>query len=147
MEEFITDDFSKTENLGLLTARKVLDEPICEKAIVFVLEGELGAGKTTFLQGFAKGLGIRLKIQSPSFVIMNHFKLKNNKFKDYYHFDCYRLKSEEDVVIFDLEKLFNNPKNIICFEWGSNIKKILPKGKKEIDFKVLKDNKRKIIIK
>ncbi|MDD4409141.1 MAG: tRNA (adenosine(37)-N6)-threonylcarbamoyltransferase complex ATPase subunit type 1 TsaE [Candidatus Pacebacteria bacterium] len=147
MEEIITDDYSKTKELGFLTALKVLDEKDNEKAIVIVLNGELGAGKTTFLQGFANGLGIKRKIQSPTFIIMNHFKIKDSRFKDYYHFDCYRLGSEQDMDFLDFDNLINDPSNIICIEWGENIKGVLPERRIDITFKVIDDKQRKIIIK
>lgn len=146
MEEFKTTTFEETKELGFLTAQKILNEEILAKAIVIVLDGELGAGKTTFLQGFAKGLGIKSKIQSPTFIIMNRVKLKNKKYKNFYHFDCYRLDSEKDIEFLDFKEIVNNPENIVCVEWGSKIKKSLPKNIINIKFKVLKNNQRKITI-
>jgi len=147
MEEYILENDKETKELGFLTAQNILDEGSIGKAVVIVLEGELGAGKTTFLQGFAKGLGIRERIQSPTFIIMNRFKIKDKYFKDYYHFDCYRLDSEKDMEIFDFKDLILNPHNIICIEWGSNIYKALPSERIDISIDVTEEKKRKIIIK
>ena len=147
MEEYILKNDKETKELGFLTAQNILDEGSIGKAVVIVLEGELGAGKTTFLQGFAKGLGIRERIQSPTFIIMNRFKIKDKYFKDYYHFDCYRLDSEKDMEIFNFKDLVLDFHNIICIEWGSNIYKALPSERIDILIKVTEEKKRKIIIK
>jgi tRNA threonylcarbamoyladenosine biosynthesis protein TsaE len=147
MEKITTVDFKETENLGLLNAQKILSQEVIEKPVVIVLNGELGAGKTTFLQGFAKGLDIKQKIQSPTFLIMNRFRIRSEKFKNFYHFDCYRLDSEKDLEFLDFKKIISDPENIICIEWGNKIKKVLPKNTIKIDFKVLKNNNRQISIK
>jgi len=109
-------------------------------AMVLALSGNLGGGKTTFLQGFAKGLGIKEKILSPTFVIMK-------KFGNFYHIDCYRLKNEKDILELGFKEIIKNPKNIVAIEWPEKIKKILPKNTILIKFKFIDKNKREIIFK
>ena len=75
--EYLTKSPSETKNLGERIAKKVLKTKPKEKAFVIGLIGELGGGKTTFLQGFARGLGIKEKILSPSFVIMKRFDISH----------------------------------------------------------------------
>ncbi len=147
MEKIITNKASETQEKGYLLAQEVLKVENNERAVIILLEGELGAGKTTFLQGFAKGLGIKKRIQSPTFIIMNHFKTIHNKFKDYYHFDCYRLNSEDDLEIFNFPEIYSNPQNIICLEWASNIQKAIPSQVIKIKIIIKNDGGRDIKIK
>jgi len=147
MEKVITINSEETEKLGFLTAKKVLALAYSEKALVLALDGELGAGKTTFLKGFAKGLGINKKIQSPTFILMNRFPLKDKKFANFYHFDCYRIENEKEMDCLDFNDVLDKKTNIVCIEWASKIKNILPKKAINIDFKVGNGNERVIMIK
>jgi len=118
-------------------------------ALVISLEGDLGGGKTTFLQGFAKGLGIKEKILSPTFIITRKFNLKcsNLKFEHFYHIDCYRIKKPKEILDLGFEEIISNSQNIVAIEWADRIKKIIPKGTIWIGFAFVSRNKRKIVIK
>lgn len=140
--EYITNNFLKTKELGKLISKKAKPQKF---ANIFCLRGDLGAGKTTFLQGFGSGLGVE-KIQSPTFVIMNKFSLKKQEFKNFYHFDCYRIENQEEIIKLDFIEIINNPKNIIAIEWPEKIEKFLPKSRTEIRFKIIGEEKRKISI-
>ena len=72
-QKFVTKNYKQTQKLGQNFAREILNLPAQKGAVVLALRGNLGGGKTTFLQGFAKGLGIKEKILSPTFVIMKKF--------------------------------------------------------------------------
>ena len=82
---YITKSYKQTQKLGENFAKEILKSPVNKGAIVLGLQGNLGGGKTTFLQGFAKGLNIKEKILSPTFVILKRFKITksqtNSKFK------------------------------------------------------------------
>ncbi len=97
-------------------------------ALILSLEGDLGGGKTTFLQGFAKGLGIKEKILSPTFVIMRKSKIKNqkSKFNNFYHIDCYRIQKPKEILDLGWKEIIKNPRNIVAVEWAEKISKILP---------------------
>ena len=73
MQTVITNSNSATQKLGEDLAKDILKNVAKKQARVLGLTGNLGGGKTTFMQGFAKGLGIKDKILSPTFVIMKHF--------------------------------------------------------------------------
>ncbi len=73
--KYITNSPSQTKKLGEKFAKEVLGIKPDKTAFVIGLKGELGGGKTCFLQGFAKGLGIKEKILSPTFVILKRFKI------------------------------------------------------------------------
>jgi tRNA threonylcarbamoyladenosine biosynthesis protein TsaE len=103
----------------------------------------LGSGKTTFVQGLAKGLGIKDKILSPTFVLMKNYKIPSTN-KQFYHIDCYRIKQAQDLSALGLEKLFLNPQNIIAIEWAERIKKILPEDTIVLNFKFKNQEQREI---
>ena len=114
--------------------------------MVISLIGDLGAGKTTFTKGFAKGFGVKQTVTSPTFTIMNEYEGSQMPL---YHFDMYRLSSKEEAIncgfeeYFDLSKL----KGVVIVEWASNTEGLLPTLHVEIELKKLDDNKREIIIK
>ena len=107
--------------------------------IVIALEGELGAGKTTFTQAFAEALGVREHLKSPTFVLMKHYRIKpitnppdgragNQRLTTLYHLDCYRLRDYKDLEPLGIENILNNPENIILIEWAERVVDILPKN-------------------
>jgi len=116
-------------------------------ALVLGLRGDLGGGKTTFLQGFAKGLRIKDRILSPTFVILKKFsipKSKNQRFQSFYHIDCYRISSLKEISNLGFKKIISNPKNIVAIEWAERILKILPKDTLLLKFCFVGLKKRKI---
>ena len=140
---YTTKSYKQTQRLGEKLAKEIVKNGPKNHAVVLSLKGNLGGGKTTFLQGFAKGLGSKEKILSPTFVILKRFKLAG-KFKNFYHIDCYRLKSSKDILELDFKKLVLDPENIIAIEWPEKIKKVLPKKTIEIGFKFVDDKTREL---
>ena len=131
MERFFTKNEKETQKLAQILAREILKAPKKTKeALVVGLEGNLGAGKTTFIQAFAKGIGVKGKLTSPTFVLMK-------KYGNLYHLDCYRIKDSEDVLALDFKEIISIPKNIVLIEWAEKIKRILPKDRVWIKFKIL----------
>jgi len=133
-----TKNIKETQDIAQQLAKKILKK---KSTVVIGLQGELGGGKTTFVQGFAKGLGIKEKILSPTFVIFKRFPIKE---RNLYHFDCYRVKNEEDILELGFEEIISNPKNIVVIEWASKIKKIMPKDTIWINFKFIDETTRAI---
>lgn len=144
---WITNSPLQTKKLAYFLAKKTLERPLTKKAFILALEGELGGGKTTFLQGFGKGLRIREKILSPSFIIMRKFPISNSQFLNFYHIDCYRIQKPKEILALGFKEIISNPKNIVAIEWAGRIKKIIPKKTLWIKFKFINENKRKIFIK
>jgi len=117
-------------------------------AIVILLYGDLGSGKTSFVQGIAKRLGLKDNIISPTFVIEKIYKLpKNQKFKQLIHIDAYRLDSYTEMLALGWNDILKNPDNLIFIEWPERIKEILPKGAKKIFFTFLDEQRRMVEIK
>jgi tRNA threonylcarbamoyladenosine biosynthesis protein TsaE len=113
---------------------------------VIALFGQLGSGKTTFIQGLAKGLGVDNFVTSPSFVIMNEYPLPaGNNAGSFYHVDLYRLDSEEDVRDLGIEDILGG-NNITAIEWAEKAPHLLPPFCKKISFELVSENERKITV-
>jgi len=144
--EIITKSSKETKKAGMALGQILGREPLSNKALVVALEGDLGSGKTTFIQGLAQGLKVKENILSPTFVIQKDFLLKLKNFKNLYHIDAYRLKNPEELLELGFKDLIGNPENLIVIEWADKIKKILPKEILKIEFENLGEDKRKITI-
>jgi tRNA threonylcarbamoyladenosine biosynthesis protein TsaE len=83
---------------------------------VILLYGDLGSGKTTFVQGLAEGLGIKSPVLSPTFVLRRQHLGKRGLI----HYDFYRLESPKDLQVLDLEADIN-PENVVIIEWADKI--------------------------
>lgn len=91
---------------------------------IIELVGDVGAGKTTFVRGLAKGLGIKESITSPSFTISKSYAIPGSEGR-LIHYDFYRL-SDPGLMSEDLEENLSNPANVIVIEWGESVEKLLP---------------------
>ena len=147
IETFETHSAKETQKAGQLLAKEIYSNKISDSALIFCLNGDLGGGKTTFLQGFAKGLGIKEKILSPTFVILKRFSLFNKHYKNFYHIDAYRIEDPKEMLLLGFKGILKDPKNIIAIEWAEKIKKILPKNCITLNFDVVKRDNRKISLK
>lgn len=114
------------------------------RALVLALSGELGAGKTTFTQGFMKGLGVRRRIQSPTFVVFKKFSIpaKKSPFATVIHVDAYRLNNARELRVLGFADELKKPKNIILIEWPERVKGIIPKHHIRISFSHTHKNER-----
>ncbi len=141
LKKYTTKDFKQTQKLGEALAKKILTLRQAQgkkTAVVLSLQGNLGGGKTTFLQGFAKGLGIKEKVLSPTFVILKKFRMPAlSGFKYFYHIDCYRIKNHKDITQLGFKEIISNSENIIAVEWPEKIKKVLPKDSIVMKFKFI----------
>ncbi len=145
-KEYFTKTPQETREIGKKLAEKILRKPLSLKAQVIGLRGDLGAGKTTFLQGFAAGLSIEEKILSPTFVIMKKFKIKNSNFKKLVHIDCYRIEGSSQIKELGFEEIISDPQNIVVIEWAERVEDILPEETIFIDFRFMNKEKRKILL-
>lgn len=119
-------------------------------ATVIALTGDLGAGKTTFTQGLFRGLGLRRRAVSPTFVIMRHYRIPAAKrhadgFTDAYHVDAYRLKKAEDAAVLGFEHMLAGPEHIVIVEWPERIRGVLPKRAIAVRFAYGKKENERII--
>lgn len=94
--------------------------------LTIALTGDLGAGKTTFTQVFAKYLGVIEPVTSPTFTIMKQYPLEHERFDRLVHIDAYRFESEEEASPLRLEEVFAAPRTVTCVEWPERISSYLP---------------------
>lgn len=137
-QKIISTSIEETKEFASSVLQELLDKNR-DKALVIGLSGELGSGKTQFTQGVARGLGIKRNITSPTFVIMK-------RYGNFYHFDCYRLHSPEEIKELGWENIISNPKNIIVVEWAEKIEDIMPADAIRIKFQDLGEGKRELKI-
>lgn len=108
--------------------------------------GELGAGKTTFIQQVAKSLGIKQQLKSPTFIIARNYDIPQAK-GTLWHIDLYRLSSAAVLKSINLEEILQDPNNITLIEWAEKAENLLPETSINIEIKILAKNQRQIVIK
>lgn len=135
-------DFLEEEKKEKLTFAKVI-----------ALSGDLGVGKTTFVQVVGKILKIKRKINSPTFVIMKKYSLGKAPSgvghptgQSLIHIDAYRLKNEKELLYLGWQEIIKNPENLIFIEWSENVKKAMPKKYIKINIEHTKEGYRKFVI-
>ena len=101
----VTENFHQTQKLGEDIAGEI------KSGGFLAFFGDLGSGKTTFVQGFAKGLGIKRRIISPTFIIVRTYLVKNATF---YHIDLYRTQSADDLLGIGLNQIIEGKNNIVA---------------------------------
>lgn len=138
MKTFITNSTEETKEVAKKIAQNF-------DGGVIALIGEMGAGKTTFAQGFAEGLNIKDKIISPTFVLVRQHKIPKKK-RTLFHIDLYRLEDVESIKSLGIDDFLEDPKNIVLIEWAEKGEKLLPKNKLKINLTHLGSNKREIKI-
>lgn len=129
MTEIICENEYKTKQFASNLAQ------ILTKGDVIVLSGELGAGKTKFVEGLLNKFGLQNEISSPTFTIVNEYK---NDQISIYHFDLYRLGDIYEFENIGGEEYFS--KGICIFEWGELIEDILPNDYIKISFSKSNEN-------
>ncbi len=117
---------SETKRLGRELAGRILRGRPGHAAQVIALMGDLGSGKTTFAQGFARGLGLRRRPTSPTFILVRRHGLKHKYFHNLFHIDAYRIHSPRELTNLGLKSVFRDPENIVLVEWADKIRKVLP---------------------
>ncbi|MBQ6593797.1 tRNA (adenosine(37)-N6)-threonylcarbamoyltransferase complex ATPase subunit type 1 TsaE [Candidatus Saccharibacteria bacterium] len=121
---------------------KNLKSPTSE-ATVIELVGDVGAGKTTFVRGLARGLNINQPITSPSYTISKTYALPDGRILT--HYDFYRLP-DPGLMVDDLSEKLSDPHQIIIIEWGESIQSLLPPHHHIININYTDENTREVIL-
>jgi tRNA threonylcarbamoyladenosine biosynthesis protein TsaE len=132
--KFHTISSAQTAKLAEMFAQNVKNKT------VILLRGSLGSGKTTFAQGFAKGLGIEEIVNSPTFNIVKVYNYEKNNL---YHIDAYRLENNQKDI--GLSEYINSP-GIVIIEWPEFVSNIIPKNNISIEMINEGDDKRTVIV-
>jgi len=137
--DFISRSTAQTQRLGMRLA--LLAEP----GDVICIAGELGAGKTCLARGIGRGLGIEVPITSPSFVMVNEYRVPG-PLRYFYHVDLYRVKSAQEALSLGIgEYLYGD--GICVVEWPERAREVLPQGHLWITLEHIGENKRSLTIK
>lgn len=107
---------AETENIGFKLAKSI------KNGSVVAMFGDLGAGKTAFTRGFAKGMGIECDVSSPTFALVNEYR---DAGKTLYHFDMYRISGWDDLYSTGYFDYLDTGSSLII-EWSENIEAVLP---------------------
>ncbi len=133
----ISKSVEETIRIGEKLAKKL------KRGDCVALIGDLGAGKTIFTKGIAKGLGVRDEryVNSPTFVIIKEYKGK----LPLYHFDLYRLNKSNILDVENFEEYFYGD-GVTVIEWADKIRGLLPKKYTEVKLRVISEKTREIRI-
>jgi len=136
-EKYITNSEEETKSFAKEFAKSL------KKGDIVVLTGDLGSGKTKFVEGVLENYGLQDEISSPTFTIVNEYK---NEKATIFHFDVYRLEDSDEFYAIGGEEYFE--KGICLIEWGELIEDVLPKGYIKVVFlrNLEKENEREIKI-
>lgn len=138
----IVNSLKETEEFSKEFAKEI------ENGDVILLNGEIGAGKTTFTKFLLKNLGVTSIVSSPTFTLLNEYE---GKFP-VYHFDMYRITSPDELYELGFEDYLNSKSSpfvktgLTIVEWGENVKEILPKQAIVVNIEKLDETSRKFTI-
>ena len=128
-----------TKKLGQELAKKILKRK-GEAAFIVFLDGDLGTGKTTLVKEIIFALGVKEKVKSPTFTIIEPYELNN---ENIYHVDLYRIIDPTELEIIGLREYLNESNAIIFIEWPEKSYGYLKKFDLKISLKHLSENERK----
>ena len=120
---------TETKKIAKIFAEELLGAKAGKRAFVVAFKGDLGAGKTTFIQGLMRALGVKKRIMSPTFTLLRSYAIKAEVFDKVHHFDCYRISDPAEMKDLRFKEMLADPKAIILIEWPERIAKLLPRDK------------------
>ena len=133
---FISHSEKETEDFAFEFAKNL------QAGVVVTLQGDLGAGKTVFARGFARGLGVTEPVSSPTYTIVQEYQLADKK--RLYHLDLYRISSPESALAFGVDEFFDDPNGFALVEWPERVGNVIPDNAVKITLKHLSETEREI---
>ncbi len=141
VEEFESLSEDVTEEIAAEFAKKI------PSGSVVALYGELGAGKTVFARGFARGLGITETVSSPTFTLMQEYKVSGRSgIRWFYHLDLYRIDDSSAALVFGVDEYLSGTDSVLLIEWAERIEDILPHGAMRVKISHAGGDRRKLRI-
>ena len=146
MAKFVSRSARATKRLAGVILYALAPPP--GRPLILALVGELGSGKTTFIQGLAGALGIRGKVQSPTFVLMRRYRLgrRIKPFRSFVHIDAYRFGRSAEAERLGFKQLLRDREAIMVIEWADRIQKLVPKNACWIRFQHGEQPRERIIV-
>ncbi|MBE6357675.1 MAG: tRNA (adenosine(37)-N6)-threonylcarbamoyltransferase complex ATPase subunit type 1 TsaE [Lentisphaerae bacterium] len=138
MKKIISHSEAETEKTAFDLARTL------SPGTVLTLNGDLGAGKTVFARGFARGLGVGEAVSSPTYTIAQEYLLPDGK--RLYHLDLYRISSAAAGLAFGVDEFLNDPNAFALVEWPERVGDVIPDSAIRIFISHLDENQREISI-
>lgn len=138
VKEFISHSEADTENFAAGLAASV------PRGTVLALSGDLGAGKTVFSRGFARGLGILEPVSSPTYTIIQEYRCPGGGW--FFHMDLYRIGDVRAALDFGVDEYLEDPDAWSIIEWAERISGILPPDTLHLRIHILADNTRRITL-
>ncbi|HUO56235.1 MAG TPA: tRNA (adenosine(37)-N6)-threonylcarbamoyltransferase complex ATPase subunit type 1 TsaE [Candidatus Paceibacterota bacterium] len=108
--------------------------PRADGAMVIALSGDLGAGKTTFVQGISEALCVEERVTSPTFVIKKIYELESQPFGRLIHIDAYRLKDAHELETLGWHEIVADPRNLILVDWPERVASLIPANARHLAF-------------
>ncbi len=136
--ELLSRSEEETEAFAAQLAREL------PRGTVLALDGNLGAGKTVFSRGFARGLGITEPVSSPTYTIIQEYALPGGG--RLYHLDLYRISNSASALAFGVDEFLDDPESVALVEWPERIADILPPGTLRVEIAHLAENERRITV-
>jgi tRNA threonylcarbamoyladenosine biosynthesis protein TsaE len=140
MKKIHSHSLSETQKIAAKYARSL-------KGVggIITLSGDLGSGKTAFVQGFAQALGVKQRVLSPSYTLIRSYTVPDSE-STLYHIDLYRLEKTPSLDHLGLSEIFSQGNNYILIEWPDRLGGLLPKKHTNIELLYISPNEREIVI-
>ena len=135
MAEYITENERETEELGSRFAAALPD------GTVVAMYGDLGAGKTAFVRGMARGMGLDCRVSSPTFTIVNEYLGE----RELIHFDMYRLSGADELFDIGWEDYLSR-EGVCAVEWSENVPEAFDGSEIRVTIEKTDENGRKITV-
>ncbi len=125
---------------GTLVIAETIAEILAAPRVV-ILRGDLGAGKTTLVRGWAAALGAKDEVTSPTFTLVHEYRGTHVKL---YHLDLYRLETERELATLGLDEMAGEPDAVLLIEWGEKFPSVLERADAEVAMAHLEGDERSL---
>ena len=129
METLHITGVQELEGVAIIALGKLVQVHTSGETPVLALSGDLGAGKTTFMQALSQQLHITEPVISPTYVIMKRYQIPEEAaeiFNTLVHIDAYRIEDIDEMRVLGFQEVLHEPKTVVCIEWAEKIQKLLP---------------------
>lgn len=113
---------------------------------VICLYGDLGAGKTVFVQGMMEYFSPGKRVLSPTFIIVRHYLINGQDIKKFLHIDLYRMSNAREIEGLEFFELMHKSDTVIAIEWAEKLQNLLPENRIDVRLETLSDQQRSIKI-